>query len=150
MRLLWALRRARRLTGEDRRELVVALSVAAFVEIGVRTLPLPRMARLLGIRLDTDGTVPTGSGPIEMPMWAVPRIRAVRRVSGRWPTSTCLRSSLLLGQRLRALDPCLRIGVRREAGGLKAHSWLEVGGVSLDATAKDYSPLAAGRPGSPE
>lgn len=149
VRLLGVLCRAKRMSWEDRRETVIALWLAVVVEIGLRTLRLPRMARLLGVRLDTANGASTVPAVPDLPPWAQTRLRAVARVARRWPTSTCLRRSLLMGQRLRALDPGLRIGVRRDAGEMQAHAWLEVGGVSLDVEAQDFSPLAA-RIGAPE
>jgi hypothetical protein len=59
----------------------------------------------------------------------------------RWPFGdTCLRRCLVLGQRLRHLDPVLRIGVAVGGdGSWSAHSWLEIGGRSLDVEAEKYA-----------
>ena len=63
--------------------------------------------------------------------------------TSRWRAGdTCLRRCLLLGQRLRRLDPVLRIGVRRdEPGAFQAHSWLKISGRSLDIGSADFETL---------
>lgn len=118
------------------------LLVAIFVEIGVRMVPLPRLARWLGVRL-SEGNVPVTPPPV-LPYWVAPRLDAVARVLQRWPVpyeQACLRHSLVTGQRLRSLDPELVIGVRRVDGSLTAHAWLAVCGGGLDPSAGSFSAL---------
>jgi Transglutaminase-like superfamily len=127
---------------------VAVLVVAAGVEVALRVATLPSTARLVRISLaldqapaaDTDERVP-------LPAWARQRLRAVHRVMRHWPFGdTCLRQALVGGQRLHRLSPCLRVGVKKEAGAVKAHAWLEIGGVSLDPTAPSaFSSLASVR-----
>lgn len=122
---------------------VTVLVVATVVEVGLRTTSLPRVCRWLGVRLDlTTPATAVGSSPT-LPRWAADSAAVVDRVLRRWPMGeTCLRRCLVLGHRLRGLDPVLRIGVRRgPAGEFLAHSWLEIGGHSLDATFSDFAPL---------
>lgn len=126
-------------------ELGVAVSLLLVIEASLRLTTLPVTCRRLRVRLDLDGVAPPRGGP-SLPRWALPRVRAARIVSARWPAGdTCLRRCLLLGNRLRDLEPVLRIGVRRHgSGAFGAHSWLEIGGLALDIGAADFAAL--GRP----
>jgi hypothetical protein len=57
----------------------------------------------------------------------------VTRTMRHWPfDATCLRRSLVAGQRLRKLHPELNIGVALSAGDVIAHAWLTIGATSLD------------------
>jgi hypothetical protein len=138
------LRRAFRLL--DPRVTLVAL-VALVVEVGLRLSTLPRLTRLLGIRLaeDCDSTQQLDLAfPPCLPMaWIRRRALAVNRVLRHWPFGdTCLRRALVLGQRIRRLDPTLLIGVRHDdSGALAAHAWLVVAGVTLDPFATQYEEL---------
>lgn len=116
---------------------VAAAAVAVAVEIGLHTLKLPRLARLMGTPLADDGGVPARVvDSFPMPPRLVVRLRAVRRVMRHWPFGdTCLRLALVSGQRIRRLRPLLRVGVAKDADGVRAHAWLEVDGVSLDPEA---------------
>jgi Transglutaminase-like superfamily len=143
---------ARRLMdwGRDVRELLVVLVIACLVEVSLRRSTLPATTERLGIALDTTGGSEAMSRVAASPMLAVTarrQVRAVQLVVGRWPFGdTCLRRCLVLGQRLRRFDPVLVIGVRRTApDGFAAHSWLVVGGQSLDPTSRLFMALR-GRP----
>lgn len=65
---------------------------------------------------------------------------AARLAPGRF---TCLDQALALADLLhrRGIQARLRVGVRRPHDGLRAHAWVEVGGVALDAVASDYLPF---------
>lgn len=116
---------------------IVAAVVASGVEVGLRALRLPTLARLAGTPLVTDhGSAPRTADTFPLSPELAQRVRAVRRVMRHWPFGdTCLRSALVSGQRIRRLHPILRIGVAKDAGGVRAHAWLEVEGISLDPTA---------------
>ena len=127
-------------------ESVLCLLVCLAVEVGVRLLPLPRVAQLCGVALQS-AAVPTDP-PAVLPQWSRVRIETAWRLTTRWPVGPrgkCLRTSLVTGQRLRRLQPALVIGVRRDATGIGAHAWIVVGGGALDPSAELYSqlPLAA-------
>jgi hypothetical protein len=127
-----------------------AVVVAAGVELGLRTLPLPRLARWLGVGLDlTSGAVGDTASAV-LPASLRCHLDAVEVVMQRWPFGdTCLRRCLVLGHRLRGLQPVLRIGVRRGPDGrFGAHAWLEIGGCSLDPGSVDFGVLAAVGEGS--
>lgn len=118
--------------------------VALVVEAGLRLSTLPRLTRLLGIRLAEDcvsGKQQDSALRPGLPVtWIRRRALAVNRVFRHWPfDDTCLRRALVLGHRLRRLDPALVIGVRYdESGAVAAHAWLVVAGVSLDPLATQY------------
>ncbi|MGH3870094.1 MAG: lasso peptide biosynthesis B2 protein [Pseudonocardiaceae bacterium] len=126
------------------RQFLAALAVACVVEVGLSISTLPRLTKLFGIRLvgDSDDG-PTVRATDITPEWFQRRSAAVHRVLRHWPFGdTCLRRSLILGQRIRRLDPVLVIGVRHdEHGKLAAHAWLTVDGVALDTQAGQYAPL---------
>jgi Transglutaminase-like superfamily len=126
------------------RQFLVALAVAFVVEAGLSISTLPRLTKLFGIRLAEDSDdEPTRRAADVAPEWFRRRSAAVHSVFRHWPFGdTCLRRSLVLGQRIRRLDPVLVIGVRYdEHGKLAAHAWLTVGGVALDTLAEQYAPL---------
>jgi Transglutaminase-like superfamily len=132
----WARRFAGRLRGLLRlppREIVTTLHAAAvlvFVESVIRWIPLPRLSRMLGIRLSLDPP------PIDVQQFSAdaltPRdrreLRCARRVADAWPLSKgpCLRRSLVAGHMLRRHDPAVRLGVSRARGDILAHAWLEI------------------------
>jgi hypothetical protein len=122
-------------------ELAVAVALLLVIELSLRGTTLPTTCRRLRVRLDLDSAAPEGAAPV-LPGWARPRVRAARVATAHWPAGdTCLRRCLLLGHRLRRLDPVLRIGVRRVGGEFGAHSWLEIDGRSLDVDAGEFGVL---------
>lgn len=128
-------------------QVTLVVLVVLVVEVGLRLSTLPRLTRLLGIRLaqdceseqQQDSALPPGL-PVT---WIRRRALAVNRVFRHWPfDSTCLRRALVLGQRIRRLDPTLVIGVRLDdSGALAAHAWLVVAGVALDPLGAQYEAL---------
>jgi hypothetical protein len=145
--VLWrSLRGIRSIAPHNRREYLLVLALTAVVEVMLRVMPLPRIARMLGVGFDHRATIAEGTDRPSLPDWAHRRLRVVGRVLRRWPVDgECLRESLVAGQRLRRLDPVLRIGVAKVDGALTAHAWLEIAGRSLDPRASTYVPL-----GTPE
>jgi hypothetical protein len=129
----------------DVREVLAVAGVAALAEVSLRTSTLPVTARRLRVPLDLGGAAaPTDSATPVLPVTARRQVRAVRLVLGNWPFgSTCLRQSLVLGQRLRRLEPVLVVGVARGAdASLAAHAWLVIGGHSLDPESERFAALA--------
>jgi hypothetical protein len=129
----------------DARELLVVVAVAGATEVSLRTGTLPDTARRLRVPLDLRGAAaPADPAPPVLPVTARRQVRAVRLVLGYWPFgSTCLRQSLVLGHRLRRLDPVLVVGAARSAeGSLAAHAWLEIDGHSLDPESRRFAALA--------
>lgn len=120
------------------REASTQLVVALFVELSLRTSDLRTTARRLGVSLPAFAPepipLPPGTEQDEgLPAWAGRRGWVAVRLMHRWPFGdTCLRRSLVLGQRLAVLHPQLHLGVTKEDGALQAHAWLEVGGLVLD------------------
>ena len=135
----WRLPSARQLRAVPLRTwptLVATAAVAGAFEIGLRSLSLPRLARLAGMRL---GTRPTrATEPLKTVAESLTpeqrrRIWATERLYAVWPFGdTCLRRALVLGHHLRDQSPILRIGVtadRSEA--VAAHAWVETTDVTL-------------------
>lgn len=128
----------------DPQVFIVAL-VALIVEAGLRFGTVPRLARTLGIQMNQDQDFelrPNAAKPDDLPtLWMIrKRHLAVTRVFRHWPFGdTCLRRALVLGQRLRHLDPVLMIGVKHnDSGSLQAHAWIAVAGIALDPLAAQY------------
>ena len=126
----------------DRGELVTVVALALLCESLIRWRPLPALAHMFSVRLGPPDTEPLE--PLQtLPEWALVRLRMTRRVMRNWPLDgVCLRHALVAGQRIKALDPVLRIGVARGDGGrIDAHAWLEIDGRGLDVRAVDYLTL---------
>lgn len=122
-------------------ELVRAVWWLARIELGLRRNTLPVMCRKLGIECDLRSAAPPATDPVILPRRTRTAVLACAYAVARWPFgNTCLRRCLVLGRRLRTLDPVLRIGVRRD-GELSVHSWLEIGGRTLDETSAQYATL---------
>jgi hypothetical protein len=128
-------------------QVAIIIIVAVIVEVGLRYSTLPRLTWLLGVRLAQNPETqeePDPAPPPDLPVsWIHRRAVAVNRVFRHWPfDNTCLRRALVLGQRIRRLDPALVIGVRLDdTGTLAAHAWIAVAGVALDSLATQYAPL---------
>jgi hypothetical protein len=128
------------------REVVLVLGVAVYVEVGLRRHSIDVLASRLGLRLDLDSPVQDSSERAVLPRWAKRPARAVDLVARLWPFGdTCLRRCLMMGFRLRSLQPVLKIGVRLEDGRTYAHSWLEIGGRSLDGSGAGFVAMGYSR-----
>ena len=131
--------RARQIWRHRSPRLPPVLATAVLVEVGLRTLSLPTLCRILGIDLDVRSAAMPGA-EVVLPRWSARSVRAVDRVLRPWPFGdTCLRRCLVLGRELRTLQPVLRIGVRLEHDRAEGHSWLEIDGVPLDAGANRFA-----------
>ncbi len=115
-------------------------ATAAVVEIGLRTVSLARIARVLGVQLRLDGA---SGGIRDLSQLCLTRREQQRldvawRVLRRRPfNGTCLRRALVGARILRKRDHAVRIGVRKADGRIAAHAWIEIDGVSLDPAAID-------------
>jgi hypothetical protein len=123
-------------------EIAAAIACMVVIEAGLRLSPLPTTCRRLGIRMQLDGAAAPDT-TASLPASTRLPVRAALAVTQRWPAGdTCLRRCLLIGHRLRHLDPILRIGVRRDAeGAFGAHAWLEIGGQTLDPGTAGFAVL---------
>lgn len=131
------------------RWLPAALGIAAAVEVGLRVTTLPRLCRVLGVRLQ----LAPDARPLEpgTSAWRRdPRYRAATLVLHYWPWSRarkCLRHALVTGCLLRRRHPRLHLGVAHTGKTTVAHAWLSIDGVVIqDPTVGEYTPLR-GRPG---
>jgi hypothetical protein len=122
-------------------ELVRAVWWLTWIELGLRRNDLPALCRKLGIECDLRSAEPPATEQVVLPRRTRTAVLACAYAVARWPLGgSCLRRCLVLGRLLRSLEPVLRIGVRRH-GELVLHSWLEIGGRTLDATSAQYATL---------
>jgi hypothetical protein len=117
--ILSTLSRARELTARQWGVLLRASFWLLAADLGLRLFGLPRTRALLASRRTAGPAAPLCESEI---------VRLVDRAARRQPgRATCLRRTLVL-QRLLAQEGIateMRIGVRKENGGLAAHAWLE-------------------------
>ena len=116
-----------------------ALVVMGVVEILVRFVRLPRVARLVGAPLSLDTTEPKPFDPAvfdNMPIAMRRKLWCTDRVAVRWPFSKgpCLRRALVGGHLIRRHGPTIRLGVDVSAADAEAHAWLEIDGEPLEDT----------------
>lgn len=143
-RVTSTLRTVVRMSWSQRVELAKVCMLALACEVLIRARPLPEVARLFGVSLRPEPDHDTGERLDDiLPDWALFRLRMTGLVMRRWPVDgTCLRRSLVAGQRIRRLNPVLRIGVATGTpGSLDAHAWIEVNGSSLDRESERYEML---------
>ena len=143
------------LSTAERRLLVRAVVVLAFVRLSLGLVPFPTLRRLVVGRLDRGRTAPSGDrGAVDQVVWAV---TAASQHAPGW-TTTCLSRALTVQAMLahRGYQSRLHVGVMRDARGkLEGHAWVEgEGRILIGGTAADivrFSPLAAfdSEPGKP-
>ena len=137
-------RRASRALRLPPRDLLTTLHAAAVliaVELLIRWVPLPRLSRLLGVRINLE---PARADAVRMRVDELPA-RARRqlcytwKVADAWPFSRgpCLRRALVGGHLIRDLHPAVRLGVAGVGDTLMAHAWLEIDDRPLEAVT-DY------------
>jgi len=105
-------------------------AVLMFVEALIRWVPLPRLSRMLGVRVNVG---PAASNGEQLPVDRLTdrdrrQLRCTVRVTDGWPLSKgpCLRRSLVAGHLLRRHHPAIRLGMSSTAAGFFAHAWLEI------------------------
>ena len=119
-------------------DIVYVGALSAFIEVRLRTGSLADLASGLGVPLDATGSAspPGGADAIALSPVEARRLNVAWRVLRRRPfNGTCLRRALVGGHILRRHDPRLHVGVRRVRGGVEAHAWVAMSGVSLDPDA---------------
>jgi hypothetical protein len=126
-----------------RRERLRVLATAVVVEVGLRVMPLDRLAKALGTPLSTSTRGSEPSAGDAVPDEQVLRhARVVDAVLARAPFgNTCLRRALVLGHLLRGHGPVLRIGAARGSNGAEMHAWLEINGCALGNEDGRFVPL---------
>jgi hypothetical protein len=164
LRTLWG--RARRVPLRRWPALVGTAVLVGGVELGLRTVRLPRLARWMGVPLaDTGGTSSVGpttsdgpsaqaspgppAAPLVLSARERRRVRDLRRLLAvPGVDGTCLRQGLLVGRALRRHDPRLVLGVAKKDGVVTAHAWIELEGWVVDdfrvrpSAAASFEPLA--------
>ena len=122
---------------------VRAIVLFVRVELGLRTTDLPTLAARLGLVIGDAQPVAAPATPAVSGRSAREALAVVTRVSRHWPPGdTCLRRCLVLGALLAPARPVLTLGVQRaDDGSIGAHSWLVIGGASIDPMAERYTIL---------
>lgn len=103
----------------------------ASVERRLRSRPFAEVIASAGVTLDFGDLAPIDG--VMLPKWAEEDARLVERV-GRvlLPGNPCLRTSIVIAQRLKRFEPAIRIGVSDASGRFdSAHAWVEVAGASF-------------------
>lgn len=113
------------------------MAVLGVVELLIRSVPLPRLSRFLGLRVDL-APVRQQAEPLSataLPLRARRQVRCAARVAAVWPFSKgpCLRRSLVVGHLLRQYDPAVRLGVAGSGDAILAHAWIEIDGRPLES-----------------
>lgn len=137
------LRALRGLSRENRGSLARAWAYLLVANLALRFLPVSRAGALLGRLGGRPRKRPTG-----VPADRLARLVAIAGRHHLLPM-TCLPRSLALQALLRrqGIEAELRIGVRREAGELRAHAWVEQAGAPVGEPADvelRFQPLAPG------
>ena len=111
------------------------LALLAVVEASIRWVPLPRLAAVLGVRLDLE---PAGererSDQPSLSAHARRQLRTTWRLDALWPfrSGPCLRRSLVAARLLRRSGAAVRIGFPRVPGARIAHAWVEIDGCPIE------------------
>jgi hypothetical protein len=126
----------------EKLELLQLIVLAVGAEAAVRLMPLPKLARRLGISLGEPDAL-DGKPARSLSRDAIDRrAAAVDRLYRMWPRrDSCLRRALVLGYRIRAARPTMQIGVAKEGDRVRAHAWIEVDGRVVGDESGDYAPL---------
>lgn len=125
------LSRLRDLSGRDRWLLVRAAALLLAVDLGLRTAGFVRVRRWL----ERSGEE-RSARPVTPERWAdaesIARVVVVAARHHLYPM-TCLRRALVLERLLaeRGIPAVLRIGVRKDKEGFRAHAWVECDGRAL-------------------
>jgi len=121
-----------RLSSADWSILARALILMPTTAIGLRVVGFNRMRSLLGRGLPDAGSSLSGDAGQRLAA-ATARLVGIVARRGLWRL-TCLPRALTLWRLLRSqgINAELRIGVRKEAGRLDAHAWVEYGGLPLN------------------
>lgn len=127
-------RRVWRLTWAERWLLVQALLLLPLTALTLRVVGFRRWQALL-TRLVPVRCVPLSEDAAALIREGRATARLVDAAARHGPyCATCLPRSLTLWLllRRRGIDSCLRIGVRKKAGRLEAHAWVELQGLALN------------------
>jgi hypothetical protein len=124
------LRAALTLSLPDWADLLQAWLMLLAVDLGLRRLPFPRVHRFAASRRQR-----ANNGDAAVAAREIRRLERLVGIAARnhvYPM-TCLRQALMLQwlPARRAIFADLRIGVRRDAGALEAHAWVECAGQAV-------------------
>lgn len=117
------------LSGGERRAFLEAVTLVTVTATALRLFSFQRVYRWMERRAPSWTEPPSGAENAVQLL-----VDGVRRAARPLPYATCLPQSLSLWWllRRRGVESQLRLGVRKEGGELKAHAWVEFGGVALN------------------
>lgn len=117
------------LSGRERRVFLETACLMTITAAALRLFGFRRVYRWLERRAPSWSEPLPGAGNAVQLL-----VVGVRRAAQPLPYATCLPQSLTLWWllRRRGVQSQLRLGVRKEGGDLKAHAWVEAGGVALN------------------
>jgi hypothetical protein len=131
-----------RVRPNDFAQLAVLAARLLVAEVALRFRRVDRVAAMFGMSFtDPDRDLDRGAGATftasqREARWLLNAARLLRR----WPWDrSCLRRSLIVGWILRGSAPELMIGTRFADGVVRAHAWVRIGSVDLDASAHDHA-----------
>lgn len=131
-----SLRALRSLSGRELGSLIRAWTYLLVADVALRFMAFPRVERLLALL--------TG-GRQRQAALSAGRLATLVSAAARHHLRpmTCLPRALALQALLRrnGIQAELRIGVRREAGDLQAHAWIEAAGSPVGEPSPSYLPL---------
>jgi hypothetical protein len=134
----------------NRRLVLEAALVMAFVWTGLRLLRFPTLRRMLDRYAATSSPVHVGTSPSR----TIGKVRwAISAVAARFPSATCLVQALAADAilRRRGLAPELRIGIRarsHSARPIEAHAWVECDGSVAIGSIENLSDFTLLKPAS--
>jgi len=137
-----------RLPSRQKFDAIQLACIATTVELGLRLTTLPRLARLLGVRVELNAPPVdvVDADALDLDERERERLDIAWRILRRRPfNGTCLRRAMVGGFVLRHRRHAVRIGVRKGGGEVAAHAWLELDGVSLDPDAVREFHVLGGR-----
>ena len=140
--------RLRRLPGDDRRTLLLALWLLPVASLGLRVFGFRRVYQTVKRSLPASRAFAPKEAGRQAARLAGLVQRGARRAPGR---PACLATSLVLWAllRRRGVSAQLRFGVRKPTrapcAGLDAHAWVEVCGRTLDPQPDHWRALGAPR-----
>jgi hypothetical protein len=111
------------------------IALLTVVEVSIRWVPLPRLARVLGVEVNLRPSVSSGLPPDVSGLSAHQRrqLRCTWRIADAWPfgSGPCLRRSLVAARLLRGSGAAVRLGLPRPDVGA-AHAWVEIDGRPIE------------------
>jgi hypothetical protein len=135
----------RALNGTDQRRLLGLACGLPVVELSLRRLGAQRTASWLSRAIKPRAIHPPAAAELQQ----ADRLAHLAAIAGRRGVleARCLSQAILVSAllRRRGLDAVLQVGVRKDAGQLDAHAWVELDGHTLAQAPLQHLPLQSRR-----